>query len=85
MLKSELVKDKYDTVVVGNENYDEYIDRAAVMVDSLSWKEAWFGQEVRKGLERAATRLEGKRGQDSAGSLTPAVSAIPAFSRKEKC
>lgn len=47
----------YDTIVIGKENYDAYTDRAASARDRKAGSEAWFGQPIREGLERAVARL----------------------------
>ena len=72
---------RYDTVVVGKENYDEYIDGVTGAGYSETGSKSWFGQPVRQGLEGAVARYEGERREDGAGSLPGAGSAIP-FSNK---
>ena len=68
----------YDTVVVGKENYDEYIDRIADKADRTPGGGAWFGQPVRQGLKRAATRLSGDVGQDGARGVSDAGGGVRA-------
>jgi hypothetical protein len=63
---------RYDTLVVGQENYDEYIGRVAEGADLATGSEAWFGRPIRQGLERAAARLAGDGGQDGAGGVPDA-------------
>jgi len=62
-------KVKYDTVVIGRENYDDYIDSGSGAVDSATGSKAWFGRPVREGFERAVARYEGQRGQEREGSV----------------
>ena len=68
----------YDTVVVGKENYDEYIDRVTEGGDRQAGNQAWFGSPIRQGLEGAATRLRGDVGQNGAGGVSDAGSSIRA-------
>lgn len=59
---------RYDTNVVGQEDYDDYIDGA----------EPWFGQPIPQAVERAASRNEGERGQViEGGNLTQARPVSP--------
>ncbi len=62
-------RQKYDTVVIGKENYDGYIDRGAAGGNRAPGGEAWFGRPLREGLERAVARYEGKRGQVDPGRV----------------
>lgn len=66
---------QYDTVVVGKENYDDYIDRAASGGDQKAGGKVWFGQPVRDAVERAASRLNRDAGQVDAGRVPDAGSA----------
>lgn len=66
---------QYDTLVVGKENYDEYIDRAAEEGRGRAGAEAWFGTPLRQGLEGAIARLNGERRQVDAGGV-PAASDV---------
>jgi hypothetical protein len=66
----------YDTVVIGKENYDEYIDRAAGGGHPKDGGQVWFGRPVREGLEGAVARYEGKRGQVDAGRVPDAGSEL---------
>jgi hypothetical protein len=68
----------YDTVVVGKENYREYIDRIAEGGDRAPGGEAWFGSPLRQGLERAASRLRGDLGQDGARGVSDAGGEVRA-------
>ena len=62
----------YDTVVVGKENYDEYIDRAASAPDRTTRSETWFGTPIRQAIKRAASRLNGEPRENVArGVSTP--------------
>ena len=74
---------KYDTVVVGKENYDEYIDRIAEGADRTPGGQAWFGQPIRQGLEGAATRLRGDVGQDGTRGVPDASGAIRASAERD--
>ena len=75
---------RYDTVVVGKENYDEYIDRAAAGRNRSGRGEVWFGQPVRQAVERAVARYEGKREQVSEGRVPAAGGELrPAFSTRQ--
>lgn len=67
----------YDTVVVGTENYDEYINRAASGGDSRTGERAWFGQPVRAAVERAAARLNRDAGEIDGGGLQDASRPEP--------
>ena len=60
---------KYDTVVIGKENYDEYTHGRTAPRDQAAPEPVWFGQPVRDHVERAITRLRGDTGQVSAGNL----------------
>jgi hypothetical protein len=62
----------YDTVVVGKENYDEYIDRATSAPDRTTRNETWFGTPIRQAIKRAASRLNGEPRENVArGVSTP--------------
>jgi len=69
---------QYDTVVVGKENYDEYIDRATEEGRQGARTQAWFGRPVRQGLERAVARLRGEREQAGRGGVQDAGDAVQA-------
>ncbi len=69
---------QYDTVVVGKESYDEYIDRATEEGRQGARAQAWFGRPVRQGLEGAAARLRGERRQVDRGGLQDAGDAVQA-------
>lgn len=71
----------YDTVVVGKENYNEYIDGVSGTAGSQAGGRPWFGRPIRQGLEGAVARYEGERREDGAGSVSDAGGAIP-FSNK---
>jgi hypothetical protein len=47
---------KYDTIVIGKENYDAYISGATPSRDSAAGEKVWFGQPVRDHVEAAAKR-----------------------------
>lgn len=66
---------QYDTVVVGKENYDEYIDRGAAGKDQGARSESWFGQPVRQAVERAAARLPRDEGSVDEGRVPDVGSA----------
>lgn len=68
----------YDTVVVGKENYSDYIDRIVEGGDQPSAGQAWFGTPLRQAIEGAAARLGGNFGQDSTGGVPDAGRAIVA-------
>lgn len=72
---------KYDTVVIGKENYDGYINRGIARDNQAVGSEPWFGQPIRQGLKRAATRLNSESGQDSAASVYDASGEVPAEGR----
>jgi len=76
---------RYDTVVVGKENYDEYIDRAAAGGNRSGRGEVWFGQPVRQAVESAVERYEGKRKQVGEGRISPASGGLqPNFSTRQE-
>jgi hypothetical protein len=76
---------RYDTVVVGKENYDEYIDRAAAGGNRSGRGEVWFGQPVRQAVESAVERYEGKRKQVGEGRISPAGGGLqPSFSTRQE-
>ena len=60
----------YDTVVIGKENYDEYIDTAAGGGYSENGGQVWFGRPIRQGLQEAVARYEGNAGQVSPGGVS---------------
>jgi len=60
---------KYDTIVIGKENYDEYTTGRTAPRDPAAPEPVWFGQPVRDHVERAITRLRGDEGQVSTGNL----------------
>ena len=66
----------YDTVVIGKENYSDYINGKTSSGDQTAGKNPWFGESLRDHVERAITRLEGKQGQVSEGNV-PSVSEEP--------
>jgi hypothetical protein len=47
---------RYDTIVIGKENYDAYISGATPSGDSAAGEKVWFGQPVREHVEAAAKR-----------------------------
>jgi hypothetical protein len=47
---------QYDTVVVGKENYDDYIELAASEKNRKTGREVWFGEPIGKALKAAARR-----------------------------
>jgi len=60
---------KYDTIVIGKENYDDYTTGRTAPRDQEAPEPVWFGQPVRNHVERAITRLRGDTGQVSTGNL----------------
>ena len=66
----------YDTVVIGKENYSDYINGKTSSGDQTAGKNPWFGESLRDHVERAITRLEGKQGQVGEGNV-PSVSEEP--------
>ena len=77
---------QYDTIVVGKENYDAYIDRAAAREDKAAGSTSWFGEPIRSAVERAAARLNRDAGQVDAGRVQdasrPAPESVGQFSRQ---
>ena len=63
----------YDTVVIGKENYSDYINGKTSGRDQTTGKNPWFGEPLRDHVKRAITRLEGKQGQVGEGNV-PSVS-----------
>jgi hypothetical protein len=61
---------KYDTVVIGKENYDDYIGGRVTEEDQTAGSQPWFGQPVRSHVERAVTRLQGYQGQVGEGGVS---------------
>jgi hypothetical protein len=59
-----------NVLVVGKENYDEYIDRGVTGGNSQAGSKPWFGQPIRQGLERAVARYEGNTRQVSPGGVS---------------
>jgi hypothetical protein len=51
---------------------DDYIDRGLEGGDRAPGRQAWFGQQIRQGLEGAAARLRGDIRQDGAGGVSDA-------------
>jgi hypothetical protein len=47
---------RYDTIVIGKENYDAYISGTTPSGDSAAGEKVWFGQPVREHVEAAAKR-----------------------------
>ena len=66
----------YDTVVIGKENYSDYINGKTSERDQTLGRNPWFGEPLRDHVERAITRLEGKQGQVSEGNV-PSVGEEP--------
>jgi hypothetical protein len=60
---------KYDTLVIGKENYDDYTHGRTAGKNQTTPEPIWFGEPVRKHVERAVARLRGDTGQVSAGNL----------------
>ena len=60
---------KYDTLVIGKENYDDYTHGRTAGKNQTTPEPIWFGESVRKHVERAIARLRGDTGQVSAGNL----------------
>jgi hypothetical protein len=60
----------YDTVVIGKENYDDYIGGRVTEEDQTAGSQPWFGQPVRSHVERAVTRLQGYQGQVGEGGVS---------------
>ena len=60
---------KYDTLVIGKEDYDAFIERIASGRDRAAGGEAWFGQPIRAHVERAVARLERDEGQGRQASV----------------
>ena len=77
---------QYDTIVVGKENYDAFIDRAAASGDRQTRNEVWFGEPIRSAVERAAARLNRDAGQVDAGRVQdasrPEPGSVGQFSRQ---
>ena len=72
---------KYDTVVIGKENYNDYIEGRVAEGDQEAGSQPWFGEPVRSHVERAVTRLQGDRGQVGEGSVSD-VSEKPSAGEK---
>lgn len=68
----------YDTVVVGQENYDAYISRSNQTVDRSTGTDPWFGGPIRQGLEAAASRLRGDGRQDGGRGVSDADAQLQA-------
>jgi len=60
---------EYDTLVVGKENYDDYISPKATRKNIETGKSVWFGQPVRDHVEAAVERYTGKRPPAYAGEM----------------
>jgi hypothetical protein len=60
----------YDTVVIGKENYDDYIGGRIAEEDQTIGGQSWFGQPIRTHVKRAVARLEGYQGQDGTGGVS---------------
>lgn len=75
---------RYDTLVIGKENYDDYINSKSASRDSKAGDKAWFGQPIRDLLERAITRYEGDGRQVNTGGVDDIGAGIQtSFSRTE--
>ena len=74
---------QYDTLVVGKENYDEYIDRATEEGRGRAGAAPWFGTPIRQGLEGAIARLRGERRQVNRGGVQGAGRAGDRGGRQE--
>lgn len=74
---------QYDTLVVGKENYDEYIDRATEEGRGRAGAAPWFGAPIRQGLEGAIARLRGERRQVNRGGVPGAGGASDRGGRPE--
>ena len=63
---------QYDTVVIGKENYDDYIELAASEKNRKIGRKVWFGEPIGKALEAAAKRYGQETGNgnvsDASGS-----------------
>jgi Large polyvalent protein associated domain 38/ADP-Ribosyltransferase in polyvalent proteins len=66
----------YDTVVIGKENYSDYINGKTSGRDQTAGKNPWFGEPLRDHVERAVTRFEGKQGPAAQGNV-PSVGEEP--------
>lgn len=73
----------YDTLVIGKENYDEYTDRAPGARDSETGERVRFPESVRAGLEAAARRYEGERGDEQSAGLSPSSDSVPSNQLEE--
>ncbi len=51
---------KFDTLVIGRENYDEFIGGRSSRADKNGGSHAWFGQSIRDIIEKTASRLSPK-------------------------
>ena len=60
---------KYDTLVIGKENYDDYTHGRTAGKNQTTPEPIWFGQPVRDHIERAVTRLRGDQRQVSGANL----------------
>lgn len=67
--------------MLGKKNYEAYIDAAAYRSDRATGGQAWFGEQVRQGLEGVVARYEGDAGQVGAGLVT-AVGALDSSRRQ---
>ena len=68
---------KYDTVVVGKENYDALTNRGNAGQDRAAGSEVRFGQPVRSGLEAAVRRYDSQPRQVDSGSLPDVSEDVP--------
>ena len=60
----------YDTLVIGKENYNDYIAGRVTEEDQTIGGQPWLGQPIRTHVERAIARLEGSREQDDARDVS---------------
>ena len=60
----------YDTVVIGKENYNDYIEGRVAEEDQAAGSQPWFGEPVRSHVKRAVARLQRYQGQDGEGSVS---------------
>lgn len=74
----------YNTVVLGKEDYDGIIDRAVAGADRAAGGKAWLERPLREGLERAASRHEGERGQEHGGRVPSAGGSVSLSRRRSR-
>jgi hypothetical protein len=60
----------YDTVVIGKENYDDYIAGRVAEEDQTLGGQSWFGEPIRSHVKRAIARLEGYQGPVGEGGVS---------------